>query len=459
MHSSFHLVPRLVAVLLLISSLADTAVSADDTVDRPAARCQKTIATGIHAFVARELSGLGRCVGAAFSCVETAPADAECLPKVRVRCERTIARLLRRETQLARAVATRCDAVGVERLLDPNGLGFARLAPLCPALGTARGDAGVLGTCLARLARCRGERLLAGAFPRGGELLRIADVPWDARRALTCFPDRGGSGSGERDADVGALVMRCARTTARATARFATRTLVNLARCTRTVATCADTTDPADDCSTTAAGACAAAFARIDGARAFFGKAVANACGGDRVDFATLAGPSALNAAALADDCAAVRVDDVDGVGAFAECLVRRHECELADLATEGTPKTEDLLALAGRSVARPYCVAPTPTSTVTPAPAPTPAGPTRTPRPGETATPTVARTPQPQPTATPFCGNDVLDDDEECDGQDLGDETCEDLCFEVGERPVLSCSPGCRLDFSGCDGVDCEAP
>ena len=89
--------------------------------------------------------------------------------------------------------------------------------------------------------------------------------------------------------------------------------------------------------------------------------------------------------------------------------------------------------------------------------------GPTRTPRPGETPTrtppptPTVTRTAKPQPTATPFCGNGVIDDGEECDGAALDDNTCEDLCFEVGEGHVLNCSPSCTYDFSGCEGVDCE--
>lgn len=48
-----------------------------------------------------------------------------------------------------------------------------------------------------------------------------------------------------------------------------------------------------------------------------------------------------------------------------------------------------------------------------------------------------------------PYCGNGVIDvAGEQCDGSDLGDETCERLTFSGG---TLACNSNCRLDATGC--------
>jgi hypothetical protein len=373
-------------------------------------------------------------------------------------------------------VVARCGALAGGALLGESGLGFARLAPLCPALATERGDAEVLGACLAGLDRCRAERLFAAAFPRAAELLRTVGVAASARAALMCLPDRGGGGRGVRDPELGAAITRCVRATARATARLASRTLVNASRCTRAVRACLGAASDAaavdgTDCRAGAAATCGAAFARVADGRRAFGRTLAGACGADDVGFAALAAPIGADLGALADECGAVGVEEVDGMSAFAECVARRHECELADLLRATDPRIDELVALGGASLAYPHCAAPTPTESATPAatappppeptPTPTATGPTRTPHPGETATPTprATRTPSPVPTATPFCGNGVIDDGEECDGDSLDDNTCDDLCFEVGPNPTLSCAADCTFDFSGCQGVDCEPP
>jgi hypothetical protein len=45
-------------------------------------------------------------------------------------------------------------------------------------------------------------------------------------------------------------------------------------------------------------------------------------------------------------------------------------------------------------------------------------------------------------------CGNGVIDADEECDGDELGDESCTGLDYAGGE---LACSKSCELNTSGC--------
>jgi hypothetical protein len=83
----------------------------------------------------------------------------------------------------------------------------------------------------------------------------------------------------------------------------------------------------------------------------------------------------------------------------------------------------------------------------------------TMTPRATETAAPTetatatgLTATPTPTASASSTCGNDTLDDGEECDGSDLGGETCDSLCLDgpgTGELP--SCNLDCTLNFANC--------
>lgn len=50
-----------------------------------------------------------------------------------------------------------------------------------------------------------------------------------------------------------------------------------------------------------------------------------------------------------------------------------------------------------------------------------------------------------------PVCGNQVIEGSEECDGMELGGETCVSQGFDSG---TLGCSPTCTLDRSGCTTV-----
>jgi len=55
-------------------------------------------------------------------------------------------------------------------------------------------------------------------------------------------------------------------------------------------------------------------------------------------------------------------------------------------------------------------------------------------------------------PTSDDECGDDeVNQDDEECDGDDLDDETCLTLDFDGG---TLGCKEDCTFDVSGCTGT-----
>jgi len=71
----------------------------------------------------------------------------------------------------------------------------------------------------------------------------------------------------------------------------------------------------------------------------------------------------------------------------------------------------------------------------------------TNHPDPDTRATPTV--TPTVGPTANPLdCGNNQLDAGEECDGEELGGESCVTLGFASGS---LTCKANCSIDDSAC--------
>jgi len=52
-----------------------------------------------------------------------------------------------------------------------------------------------------------------------------------------------------------------------------------------------------------------------------------------------------------------------------------------------------------------------------------------------------------------PVCGNNIVEQDEACDGENLGNKECIDFGFDMG---VLSCDAGCQFDTSLCSIPGC---
>ncbi len=96
---------------------------------------------------------------------------------------------------------------------------------------------------------------------------------------------------------------------------------------------------------------------------------------------------------------------------------------------------------------------------TLPPDPTPTP---TATSDPTGTA-PTTTATPAPTASAVTTCGDGVIDGDEECDGTDLDEETCDGLCEPIDDdldvTGALSCNADCTFNFDACmNAMECQA-
>ncbi len=517
------------------SSHADVLPAA---VAKSADRCQKAIDKSGLTFVAKKLKSLATCHNATLKCVETSATPDECLAKARVRCATELVKILTTDRSLRPTVTRRCafDALGVETVLSPDGLGFEATAASCAtAVGAPLTSVSGVAECVSRRRGCEIDELFAVNAPRTGELLDMLDVPAPALAAVACLSNQGGTGTSLGDAaGMGKVVVRCATAIVSAAATFATRKLRATTQCVERVFDCVQLKPGDPVCLAAAAAVCDAAASQVAVQEARVALALATRCGPAAVPYDVLRSSAALHLDGLAADCAAIGVGSVESMDDYGRCLVRLQGCAVERLVSIQAPRAEEMLAFVGRPLESAFCGAvvasptpsvtapalrtatpsitpsatptPTPTATLTttpsatatstgtatpadtptatpaePSPTETPAvteepvpthmpsempSPTVTPTPTlmatrtptRTATPTRTRTPTPTPTSTPFCGNDSVEGDEECDGTDLDDSDCYDLCLDQEEEGgVLRCNRDCTYNFSHCLGHDCE--
>jgi len=146
------------------------------------------------------------------------------------------------------------------------------------------------------------------------------------------------------------------------------------------------------------------------------------------------AAPPGANLDALADACAAVQVADGAALPAYAVCLARSHDCEIATRCGPACA-VDDLLALVGhglasRSVRSRTDGDPTPLRRRPRPPRSdaTPSGEDRDPDPDDDPTLSAMRR---RGRRDAGLRNGIVEDGEECDGLDLDDNGCDDLCDE----------------------------
>jgi hypothetical protein len=168
-----------------------------DEPGNPTTACQRDVRRAARSYVEKKLKTLEKCGGAASLCVQRKPNDPKCLPSVRTRCATILGKLADAEAKLIAAVIKRCAGLSSSEVLGDDGLSYGDLANSCAVrFGRTLSDLTSVAQCLAAQHSCRAETLFARECPRAGELLRLADAVPDVG---ACREDFGGSGLGVGD--------------------------------------------------------------------------------------------------------------------------------------------------------------------------------------------------------------------------------------------------------------------
>ena len=314
----------------------------------PTTVCQKHLRRAARTYVDKKMKVLDRCGSAASRCVQRKPNDPGCLEKIRARCTTALGKLANDEAKFIANVLRRCASLGPNDVFGANGLGYNEVANSCEDLfDRSLSDLPSVAQCLAAQHDCRAETLLSLVRPRTGELLRLLGATSDAG---SCREDFGGSGSGVGDpSGLGKAVERCVQTLVRGGASLTKTRLNSIGGCIDAVFVCVEAEGGNAACLTAATERCAKDFARVNQQISKLTIAAGKSCNG--LDFAVLGGPTGAYLDAVTPDCETVGVTDVTTIADYVACLVRRNECEVADLIRYESPRAEALLEEVDRAL------------------------------------------------------------------------------------------------------------
>jgi hypothetical protein len=245
-------------------------------------------------------------------------------------------------------VLRRCASLSTNDVFAANGLGYNDLAESCQdRFGRTLNDLPSVAQCLAAQHACGAEALLAALRPRTGELLRMLSIAPDAG---ACREDFGGSGLGVGDPrGLGKAIEKCVQTLVRGGASLTKTRLTSIGGCIDAVFVCVEADNSNPECLAKATARCGKDFGRVQQQIAKLTVAAAKNCNG--LDWAVLGGPTGANLDAVAPECETVGIADVATIADYVACLVRRNECEVADLIRFESPRAEALLDEVDRSL------------------------------------------------------------------------------------------------------------
>lgn len=324
-----------------------------------ASKCQQTVAKATAKFLAGRAKRIAACNQGVLKCLQTKAGDTKCLPKATAGCAKQLGAPGQPDALAATveaAVVKACDPLPLDDLLDPAVLGFANAAVACADVGVdPLEDAADVARCL-RLVHARLSEQTAGVeLPRAAELAAQGGV--DASR-VPSLPLFGGCGACAVPPPDGKAVAGCAGGLGKAGAGFLSTARKALDKCAAAFVKCAQEKPNEAKCTAKAVATCEKVPAVLEKARAKVQTSAAKSCGA--IPFGTLEDPSAINLGALTCACQQVGVDPVLGLGDYASCLTRHHECELAALVPTLVPQLDGLLADAGIALGDLLCAPPT---------------------------------------------------------------------------------------------------
>ncbi len=275
---------------------------------------------------------------------------------MRTRCATILGKLADAEAKLIAAVIKRCAGLSSSEVLGDDGLAYGDLANSCAVrFGRTLSDLTSVAQCLAAQHSCRAETLFARERPRAGELLRLAQAAPDAG---ACREDFGGSGLGVGDPKgLGKALERCVQALVHGGEKLASTRLASIGRCIDGVFVCVEAADGDAACLAKATQKCEREFARVQREVGKLTVATGKRCNG--IDFSVLSGPVGANLDAVTPACASYDIPTVSTLADYVACLVRQHECDVADLVRFESPRAEAMLERVGRALVDGTCPAP----------------------------------------------------------------------------------------------------
>ena len=322
----------------------------------PTTACQRDVRRAARTFVDRKLKTLDRCGSAVARCIQRKPNDPACLQAVRIRCATALSKLADDQARLVATVIRRCALLSSSEVLGQDGLAYGNIATSCSArFGRTLTDLSSVAQCLAAQHSCRAEVLFALERPRAGELLRLVDATPDAG---ACREDFGGTGLGVGDPKgVGKSLERCLQTIVRGGAGLARTRLAALGRCIDSVFVCVEADSSNAACLATATQKCNREVTRAQREVGKLTVAISKSC--NALDFDVLSGPTGAYLDAVTPDCPSYGIPAVTSIADYVACLVRQHECEVADLVRFESPRAEAMLDQVGRTLVGGTCPVP----------------------------------------------------------------------------------------------------
>jgi hypothetical protein len=320
--------------------------------------CQRDVRHAARAFVDKKLKALEKCGSAASICVQRKPDDPKCIPAVRARCATELGKLGAARARMIAAVIKHCAGLTSSEVLGADGLDYGEIANSCATrFGRDLSDLTSVAQCLAAQHACRAETLFALERPRTGELFDLVQAPPDASG---CRDDSGGGALGLGLGDpkgVGKQVDRCVQALVRGGTGLARTRLAAIGRCLDNVFGCVEAASGNAVCLGKATQKCEREFGRTQREIGKLTVAVSKRC--STIDFDVLRGPLGANLDAVTPVCASYGIPTVASTGDYVACLIRQHECEVAELLHFESPRAEAMLDQIGRSLADGSCPEP----------------------------------------------------------------------------------------------------